>query len=168
MESLAATDLVTDAHPVDWKAFYDGHFRLVWRVLVRFGAPPEDLEDLSQEVFAIVHRKLAGFRGEATLETWLFSICRKVAARSRRRTRFRRAAMALFGRDVPTAPVPEARRDLERLLGVLPEAQRLTVLFHEVDGMSAAEIAKLFGCPEPTVYSRLRLAWQTLREEAKR
>jgi DNA-directed RNA polymerase specialized sigma24 family protein len=58
-----------------------------------------------------------------------------------------------------------ARRDLDRLLARLSQTQRMTVLLREVDGMSVPEIAEIFGCPEATVWSRLRLAWTLLKGE---
>ena len=153
---------------IDWNTFYDEHFDLVWRFLARFGAPQADLEDLTQEVFAIAHRRLPGFRWEANPKTWLFTVCRRVAARARRRERVRHAALALLGRAKAGAEPPSEaglhRRDLMRLLARLPEAQRVALLLHEVDGMGVPEIAESFGCPEATVWSRIRLAWNSLRK----
>ena len=96
-----------------------------------------------------------------------------MASRSRRRTRFRQAALTIFGleRSATVAPlspvsVSDARRDVMRLVGRLTETKRVALLLHEVDGMSAAEIAELLDCPEATVWSRLRLAWEDLRRFA--
>jgi RNA polymerase sigma-70 factor (ECF subfamily) len=153
---------------IDWNAFYDEHFDLVWRLLVRFGAPQADLEDLAQEVFAIAHRRLPGFRWEASPKTWLFTVCRRVAARARRRERVKNAALVLLGRSRRHADPPSEagihRGDLERMLARLPEEQRLALLLHEVDGMGVSEIAESFGCPEATVWSRIRLAKSSLRK----
>ena len=161
----------TGSRVTDWKGFYEEHFDLVWRLLARFGAPEGDLEDLTQEVFVIAHRKLPDFRWEASPKTWLFTLCRRVAANARRRSHVRRAALLLLGRsdasrDLPRPDVALARRDVERLLSILSETQRMTVLFREVDGMSVPEIAEVFGCPEATVWSRLRLAWKLLKGES--
>lgn len=151
----------------EWSRFYAEHFPLVWRVLTRFGAPPHEVEDLAQDVFVIAHRKLPSFRGEASVRTWLFAICRRVAWHSRRRNATRAAFLTLLGggRQV-CVPADSVRRDLEVLLARLSEPKRMTVLLHEVDGMSCAEIAELWGCPEATVWSRLRLAWADLRKLA--
>lgn len=153
---------------LDWRAFHDANHDLIWRLLVRFGAPPGEIEDLTQEVFVVVHRKLPSFRGQARLSTWLFSICRRVAAGARRRDRFRRLALQLLGLEPPrqTTPALGAHRDLERLLSRVSEIKRVTFLLHEVDGMSPAEIAALVGCPEATVWSRLRQTWKDLERSA--
>lgn len=157
-----------------WRRFHDDHFEMVWRFLVRFGVQEADLEDFSQEVFTVAYRKFGSFRHDATVSTWLYAICRKVAAGARRRASFRRLAVELFGLEPPRAPVAaEAglRMDVERLLSRLSEVKRMTLLFHEVDGMSPAEIGAVMGCPEATVWSRLRLAWkdlERLRDEETR
>jgi len=156
---------VTEA---DWKTFYEEHFDLVWRLLVRFGIPQSDREDLAQDVFAIVHRKLPSFRGQSAIRTWLYTITRRVAARARRRARFREAAVALFGLAAPAAPQEAgAWADVARMLARLSEVQRMTLLLHDVDGMTAPEIGVLMGCPEATVWSRLRLARELLEQQRR-
>src|SRR5271169_5758061 len=57
---------------------YRNHFRFVWRTLGRLGVREADLSDVTQNVFIVVHRQLAGFEGRSELTTWLFSICRLV------------------------------------------------------------------------------------------
>lgn len=163
--AVRASDQAGPAAPaVDWRAFHDEHFDLVWRLLVRFGAPAGEIEDLVQDVFIVVHRKLPGFRRDARVSTWLFAICRKVAAGARRRDRVRRLVLDLLGieRRPPLVIEPGIAADLTRVLAGLPEVQRVTLLLHEVDGMSPSEIALLFGCPEATVWTRLRLARKDL------
>jgi RNA polymerase sigma-70 factor (ECF subfamily) len=168
--SAAAERATGEARPadraLDFRAFHDEHFDMVWRLLVRFGAPAGEIEDLVQEVFTVAHRKLPSFRGEARVSTWLFAICRKVAAGARRRDRVRRVVLQLLGleRRPAIAPEPGVSADLERALAGLSETKRVTLLLHEVDGMSPSEIAALFGCPEPTVWTRLRLARKDLEK----
>src|SRR5271166_6140959 len=58
---------------------YRTHFPFVWRTLGRLGVRDADLLDVTQNVFLVVHRQLAGFEGRSKLTTWLFSICRRVA-----------------------------------------------------------------------------------------
>src|SRR5579859_7843587 len=67
------------APPLTFQQVYALHFRFVWRALARQGVRESDLMDVTQNVFIIVHRQLAGFEGRAQLTTWLFSICRLVA-----------------------------------------------------------------------------------------
>jgi RNA polymerase sigma-70 factor (ECF subfamily) len=63
---------------------YQEHFRFVWRSLRRLGVRESDVADAVQDVFVVVHRKIADFEGRSKVTTWLFGICLRVA-RDRRR-----------------------------------------------------------------------------------
>ncbi|WP_437974045.1 sigma-70 family RNA polymerase sigma factor [Sorangium sp. So ce295] len=61
----------------------------VWRVLRRLGVGEADVEDVCQEVFLTVHRKLDTFDGSSALRTWLYGICLRLASEYRQRRRRR-------------------------------------------------------------------------------
>ena len=67
-----------------FKEVYDEHFRFVWRSLRRLGVRESDVPDAVQDVFLVVHRRLAEFEGRSKVTTWLFGICFRVA-RDRRK-----------------------------------------------------------------------------------
>jgi RNA polymerase sigma-70 factor (ECF subfamily) len=144
---------------------YREHAEFVWRSLQHLGVRPSDLEDLLQEVFIVVHRKVEGFRGQCRITTWLFGICLRVAARHRRRAFFR------FERQTDEVPeridnaTPEdrvadeqRRRVLERALARLSLEQRAVFVLFELEGKSCLEIAELVSIPLGTVHSRLHHA----------
>jgi hypothetical protein len=60
---------------------YERHADFVWRTLRRLGVAEGDARDATHDVFLIVHAELARFEGRSSLNTWLFTICRSVAAR---------------------------------------------------------------------------------------
>src|SRR5207302_10408961 len=62
----------------------------VWRALRRLGVPESDVEDVCQEVFVVVHRKLGDFEGRSSLRTWIYGICTRTASDYRRSGRVRR------------------------------------------------------------------------------
>ena len=64
---------------------YAEHAPFVWRCVRRLGVREHDVEDATQDVFVIAHKKWAGFRGHASERTWLFEICRRVASDRRRK-----------------------------------------------------------------------------------
>lgn len=143
-------------------AVYAEHCDFVWRSLQHLGVRGADLEDLLQEVFVVVQRKLGGFDGQSRLTTWLFGICLRVVARHRRRAYFR------FERpeEAPPEPAdvhtPEDRAStrersalLERVLGKLSLEHRAVFVLFEIEGHRAEEIADTLGVPVGTVYSRL-------------
>ncbi|MER2562727.1 MAG: sigma-70 family RNA polymerase sigma factor [Myxococcaceae bacterium] len=58
----------------DFRALYTSKAPLVWRTLKRLGVREADLEDVAQEVFVVVHRRLPEFEGRSSIDTWLYGI----------------------------------------------------------------------------------------------
>ncbi|HLK91286.1 MAG TPA: sigma-70 family RNA polymerase sigma factor [Polyangia bacterium] len=144
------------SRPVDFDAVYQEHVQTVARWAARLGGPGADIEDLTQEVFLLVNRRLADFRHESRLSTWLFSITAKIVANDRRRRRIRRwwtrFAPHAVERAVATADTPleelerrERRTEFYRALDALNERQRRVLVLFELEEMSVAEIAALLG-----------------------
>ena len=162
----ATTDAMADpAAQADVVAIYGQTADFVWRTLQRLGVPSQDLEDLMQEVYVVVHRQIGGFRQESKLTTWLFSICLRVTSRHRKRAYFRReqqVAAVPESIDMRTpeklAEERERSRRLELILTALTLEQRAVFVMFEVEGFSCQEIAELSGVPTGTVYSRLHAA----------
>jgi len=154
---------------------YEQHADFVWRTLQHLGVRDADLEDLGQEVFVTVHRRLSTFDGRSKLTTWLFGICLNLVLRHRRRAYFR---FELSHAEPPECVDPhtpegryageEARARLEQLLDKLSPERRATFLLFEVEGASCEEIAELTGVPVGTVYSRLHLARKQVAGAAAR
>ena len=148
------------------ESIYAAHFQFVWRVLRRLGVREQDIGDAVQDVFIVVHRKLADFRGEAKLSTWLFSICMRVASERRRVAHVKREVPFESPLDVADRSgnlaeeieQRELRAQLERVLDQMSLEQRAVFTLFELEGQSSEEIAELMGIPLGTVYSRLRLA----------
>jgi RNA polymerase sigma-70 factor (ECF subfamily) len=151
-------------------SLYAEHHAFVWRNLLRMGVPEHAVADAVHDTFLVVARRLAEFRGQAALKTWLFAIVLRVA-QSRRRDGFRdhRRAVALKSVSSPPAEPgdPHARLDAARTLHAmlleLPEDQRAVFVLAEMEEMSAPEIAALLKVKLPTVYSRLRLAREKMK-----
>ena len=144
---------------------YRQHADFVWRALQHLGVRPPDLEDVAQEVFVVVHRKLDTFDGSSRLTTWLFGICLRVADRHRRRAHFRYEER---GYEAPERVDPRTPEDrlaerqkqelLQRALDRLSLELRAVFVLFELEGRPCAEIAELLGVPVGTVHSRLHKA----------
>lgn len=166
---------------------YRDHFSFVWRSLRHLGVREADVEDAAQDVFVIVHAKLATFEHRSRLTTWIYGICLNVAQARRRRAHARHEmptdpeqianAMKTTNVIVPAMPAPEAgealeRREaeelLDRILDTMPIEQRAVFTLFELDGQSCEEIAVLCAIPIGTVYSRLRLAREVFRRATAR
>jgi RNA polymerase sigma-70 factor (ECF subfamily) len=168
------------AHPttVAFQDVYRVHFRLVWRARAKLGIPQADRMDLTQNVFIIVHRQLAGFQGRSELTTWLCAICRYVARDYLRSARVRREVV-LDARDIAQRMInsgdgllqPPNSQDLslllESVLNRLPEKLRLVFVMFELDELSGDEIAHLLNLRVGTVRSRLRLAREVVQRQMR-
>lgn len=157
---------------------YREHFGFVWRSLRHLGVAEPDVEDGVQDVFVVVHARLATFEHRAQLTTWIYGICINVAQARRRRAHVRRE----LATDPQTMPVDETqlardddthgRREAERLLDVildtLPIEQRAVFTLFELEGRTCEEIAQLCAIPIGTVYSRLRLAREAFKRASAR
>ncbi|MCX4248090.1 RNA polymerase sigma factor [Paraliomyxa miuraensis] len=149
---------------------YRQYFRSVWALLGRLGVPEASLEDVTQEVFLVLHRRRGEFRQDSSVRTWLHGIALHTARRHREKLdRRRRKAEALPPETEPPTPEAEvgqrlALQRLDRLLGQLHDEQREVFVLAEIAELSSPEIAELLGVKLNTVYSRLRLARRHLRE----
>lgn len=154
---------------------YTGHVAFVWRSLRRLGVREADCDDAAQEVFLVVHRKLAAFLGPSPIRTWLFAICLRVASDHRRRAAARRE---LVGERVPdqamAAPQPEAlaraqaRALLDGILDRLDDDKRAVFVLYEIEQLCMNEVAATVGCPLQTAYSRLHAARKQVDEGVRR
>jgi RNA polymerase sigma-70 factor, ECF subfamily len=135
---------------------YLTHAQTVARWLSRLAGPGADVEDLTQEVFVVVARRLRDYRPDSQISTWLFSIAARIAANDRRRRRIRRFWMRLMpsldDRSRPGEATPadaleqrERRHRLHQTLNRLSERQRRAFVLFELEEMSIAEVAQLMG-----------------------
>jgi len=157
------------SEPQAFEAAYRAHFAFAWRSLRRLGVPERDLADAAQEVFIVVHKKLAAFDAQSRLSTWVYAICLRVASDRRRRAATRYEVLAEGTeplRDAKAADaceLSERRALLEDALDAMSLEQRAVFTLFELEGMTGEEIATLLEIPAPTVHSRLRLARETFR-----
>ena len=162
------------AGPLSFQAVYDEYFKFVWRSLRRLGVPADALDDAVQEVFIIVHRRLADFEGRSSLKTWLFGIALNV------RQHAIRSAARQRSDELPRPPSvsettpqeqllrAEAMALVYRALAELVPERRSVFVMAELEQMAAPEIAEVTGLPVNTVYSRLRLARRDFDAAIKR
>ena len=154
-----------------FEAMYRAHAPRLFGLASRMvGA--EEAEDLLQEIFLAAHRKLASYRGDASLGTWLFRLARNLCVDF---LRSRRAGMArqTGSLDAPDAP-PIASRpgpilgvvdrlDLERALPLLPPGAREIFVLHDVEGLEHREVGRLLAISEGASKSQLHKARRRLR-----
>lgn len=152
---------------------YNEHVAFVWRTARALGVSETNADDLVQEVFLVVHRKLGSFEGRSNLRTWLVSIVVNCIRNSRRRER-RKGNHVPLDEDVrdqtpdPTriAETNSALSLVRVILDRMNADQREVFALMEMEELSAPETAEVLSLPLNTVYSRLRLARAFFQREA--
>jgi RNA polymerase sigma-70 factor (ECF subfamily) len=151
-------------------AVYERHFDFVYRVIVRL-AGRSHAEDLAQEVFAVVHRRLDEFEGRAKLTTWLFQIAYRVVGAHVRRERMRGLIAAALPLELATReqghdPYDRVEQSiaLARAVRKLSWKKRAVLVLHEVEGWPCELIAERMDVPVATVWTRLHHARKELAE----
>ena len=150
---------------------YREYFGFVWRSASSLGVRPSALDDVSQEVFVIVSRRLAEFEGRSSFRTWLSGIVLNVV-RHHRRSLVRKSPHDLSreeasdpdelpsaaGDPYENAVHAEGTRLLQRLLDDLDDEKREVLVLAELEQFTVPEIAEALSLNVNTAYSRLRLA----------
>ena len=155
-----------------FEELYRRHARRLFSLVFRMIGSAEDAEDLLQEVFLQAHRKLAGFRGESTLGTWLYRLTMNhcLDHLRGRQAKMSRSTESLDREDAfepaahaPIVPTAVSRLDLERAIGTLPEGCKAAFLLHDVEGFEHREVAQILGVSEGTSKSQVHKARMKLR-----
>lgn len=136
-----------------------------------------EAEDLTQEAFLQLYRKIATFRGESSFSTWLHRLCVNVVLMS-----FRKKGLNAASLEDTLSPHDEDRlrketgvRDsvlagsvdrinLERAIEGLPPGYRVAFVLHDIEGYEHNEIAEMMGCSIGNSKSQLHKARMKLRE----
>ncbi|APR78067.1 RNA polymerase sigma factor RpoE [Minicystis rosea] len=175
-----AEPVVQPAVASSFEALFAQHAPFAGRALRRLGVREADLDDLVQEVFLVVHRRLATFDGRCAVSTWVYAICIRVASDYRRRahrTRERPLDEAPEGAVPPEQDTELDRRRalawLDAVLDTLDDDKRAVFVLFEIERVPMTEVAAAAGCPLQTAYGRLYAARKHVeaaarREQAKR
>ena len=155
-----------------FEELYRQHARRLFSLVLRMIGSADDAEDLLQEVFLQAHRKLAGFRGESTLGTWLYRLTMNhcLDHLRGRQSKMNRATDSIDEENAaepaahaPAVPSAISRMDLERAIETLPEGCKTAFLLHDVEGFEHREIAEILGVSEGTSKSQVHKARMKLR-----
>jgi RNA polymerase sigma-70 factor (ECF subfamily) len=167
--SAATAPLVAAA---SFTRIYDEYADFVWRNVRRLGIPRSSAEDVVQEVFIVVQRRLPEFDGRAAMRSWIFGILVRAVHHHRRTFQRKGAHCVSLEQDTPHAnagvapglsPSEQAERAervrlLETLLNQLDEDKRTVLILSELEQWKLREIAEYLGSNTNTVHSRLRAA----------
>ena len=162
---------------------YNGRLFRIARSILKEDAAAEDA---LQEAYVLAYRKMADFRGDAEVGTWLTRIVINQALMQLRRRKRERVVVPFDNRravqDRPELDVVDARAEspseqalrrevrgiIERRIDELPVAFRAVFVMREIEEMTVLETAAALGIPEGTVRTRLFRARAVLREKLER
>ena len=155
------------------RALYRDHHDFVWRNLASLGVPRPAIDDATQDVFLVAHRRWGEFDSQrGSFRAWLYGIVRLAAKSQRRRARLddppedalADGALAL---DERIARI-EAAEWVTRFWDTLDSDKRAVFVAIDIEGLSGPETAEALGINLNTVYSRLRLARTRFETEVAR
>jgi RNA polymerase sigma-70 factor (ECF subfamily) len=178
--SPAETNAIASAQAGDHHAFsllYALHKRRIYSLCLRMVGNVTEAEDLTQEAFLQLHRKISSFRGESAFSTWLYRLTINVVL-----MQLRKKGLSVVSLDEAMEPVPEEgpgrsfgapdlnlagaidRMALERAIANLSAGYRLIFVLHDIEGYEHNEIATMLGCSVGNSKSQLHKARLKLRE----
>lgn len=151
-----------------FKQVYDVYSRFVYNVALRMVKRPEEAQEITQDVFLIIHKKLKDFRYESSFKTWIYRITVNLTMNSLKRLKKRKNRETSYDEQY-NLPSKEnhgkAIMDKEyegavtqALLNALNSDQRMCVVLRSIQGLSYEEIAETLGVKINTVRSRLKRA----------
>ena len=178
--SPADAEVLARAQAGDHQAFaqlYSLHKRRIYSLCLRMVGNIAEAEDLTQEAFLQLHRKIATFRGDSAFSTWLHRLAINVVL-----MQLRKKGLSLISLDEAMEPTPEEgpsrsfgapdltlsgaidRLALERAVAELPAGYRLIFILHDVEGFEHNEIASMLDCSIGNSKSQLHKARLKLRD----
>jgi RNA polymerase sigma-70 factor, ECF subfamily len=160
-----------------FEALYGLHKRRVYSLCLRMVGNTAEAEDLTQEAFLQLFRKIATFRGESAFSTWLHRLAVNVVLMHLRKKGLPEVSLEetlepqsedgprkdIGARDNALAGAID-RVNLERSIESLPPGYRIIFVLHDVEGYEHNEIAEMMGCSIGNSKSQLHKARMKLRD----
>jgi RNA polymerase sigma-70 factor (ECF subfamily) len=155
-----------------FQELYERHNRRVYSLCLRMTGNVVEAEDLAQEVFIQLFRKIGSFRGESAFTTWLHRLTvnqvlmhfRKRGVRLEQTTEEGEVPVQIVkGTENPNAMPVVDRIALDKAIAQLPPGYRTVFTLHDIEGHEHEEIARMLGCSVGTSKSQLHKARMKLR-----
>jgi RNA polymerase sigma-70 factor, ECF subfamily len=173
-------DLTRAAAGGDMGAFeeiYNRHHRRVYSICLRMLQSPTEAEDLTQDVFIQLYRKIGSFRGDSAFTTWLHRMTvNQVLMHFRKRTvKYEKTTEEGETPDQMVAGTanPERMRIVDKIaldnaIEQLPKGYKNVFVLHDVEGFEHEEVARILGCSVGTSKSQLHKARLKLQKLLKK
>lgn len=180
LSSAKDFDLTQAASKGDMAAFeeiYQRHHRRVYSICLRMLQNAFEAEDLTQDVFIQLYRKIGSFRGDSAFTTWLHRLTvNQVLMHFRKRTvKFEKTTeegetpeQIVTGTANPFKMQIVDKLSLENAIEQLPPGYKNVFVLHDVEGFEHEEVARILGCSVGTSKSQLHKARLKLRKLLKK
>jgi len=160
---VAEADRRTGAE-LSFERLYETYRGRVFSTAYRMLSNRADAEDVTQDIFVKVFKKLGSFRGESAVSTWIYRIAINACLDFRRRRRLRQAVSLDDGMEVGSTPLSVTRL-IESALPRMAEGYRQVFILHDIQGLKHEEIGKILGITDGASKSQLHRARAFLRRE---
>jgi RNA polymerase sigma-70 factor (ECF subfamily) len=162
-----------------FQALYDKHKRRVYSLCLRMTANTAEAEDLTQEAFLQLYRKIATFRGESAFSTWLHRLSVNVVLMQLRKKSLPVVSLEESTQGEEDTPKKDFgaedlalagsidRLQLQKAVDDLPPGYRMIFVLHDIEGYEHNEIATIVGCSIGNSKSQLHKARMKLRDLLK-
>ncbi|HVF74111.1 MAG TPA: sigma-70 family RNA polymerase sigma factor [Acidimicrobiales bacterium] len=158
MEDAALVERAAAGDEVAFEAMVRRHTDAVWRLARANLRDDFAAEEAVQDTFVKAHRALAGFRGDASVRTWLLAICQRTCIDISRRKRPTVVSLDEARRARAREEQPELTVALDQAMGRLSDDERRAFTLVDVLGYSREEAAQIVGVPPSTMRSRVAKA----------
>ncbi len=162
-----------------FQALYDKHKRRVYSLCLRMTANTAEAEDLTQEAFLQLYRKIGTFRGESAFSTWLHRLSVNVVLMQLRKKSLPVVSLEETTQGEEDTPKKDFgaedlalagsidRLQLQKAVEDLPPGYRMIFVLHDIEGYEHNEIATIVGCSIGNSKSQLHKARMKLRDLLK-
>lgn len=167
---------IADGDMQAFEELYQRYHRRIYTLCLRMMNNPAEAEDLTQEIFIHIYRKISSFRGESALMTWLHRLTVNKVLMHFRKSSVRRERTTADGetpepsiksRETPSHQLAVDRLALDKAIAQLAPGYRAVFILHDVEGYEHTEIARACGIAIGTSKSQLHKARLRLRELMK-
>lgn len=149
----------------------------IYNICYGFLRNKEDAEDITQEVFIQIYNTISQFRGEASIETWIYRIAVNRSLNQIKRNKIKHLFQDIdstslsFGNDLNSLDILTQKQESEivqKEIDKLPKKQKTAFTLYEYSGYSYAQIAEIMKTSKSAVESLLHRARQSLRKQIEK
>ena len=167
------TKLSAKGDMMAFEEIYNRHHRRVYSICLRMLQNTTEAEDLTQDVFIQLHRKIGSFRGDSAFTTWLHRLTvnqvlmhfRKRNVKFEKTTEEGETPIQIVGGTQNPRKMPVVDKiAIEDAIAQLPDGYRNVFVLHDVEGYEHEEVARILGCSVGTSKSQLHKARLKLRK----